>query len=115
MLPKTLTAAALRPILLATLDAGEAYGYQLSQRIEWISDGSIEWNSGTLYPVLHRMETELLIESYWKPSDSGPRRKYYRLTAKGRKAVEIEKSNWMSVHEVLVRLWQPNVAFGDRA
>jgi len=115
MLPKTLTAAALRPILLATLHAGEAYGYQLSQRIEWISDGSIEWNSGTLYPVLHRMETELLIESYCKPSDSGPRRKYYRLTAKGRKAVEIEKTNWMSVHEVLVRLWQPNVVFGDRA
>jgi len=112
MLPKTLTSAALRPIVLATLAAGEAYGYQISQRIEQISDGAIEWNAGTLYPVLHKMETELLIEPIWRPSDSGPRRKYYRLTAKGRKSVELEKAHWMTVHDVLVRLWQPNVSFG---
>ena len=112
MLPKTLTAAALRPIVLSTLASGEAYGYQLSQRIEWISKGSIEWNSGTLYPVLHRMETERLIKATWKPSDAGPRRKYYSLTARGRKALEVEKAHWMSVHDVLLRLWQPDVSFG---
>ena len=112
MLPKSLTAAALRPIVLATLAAGEAYGYQLSQRIEWISGGSIEWNSGTLYPVLHRLEAEGLIKSTWKPSDSGPRRKVYSLTPKGRKAAEVEKSQWMTVHETLLKLWQPNVSFG---
>lgn len=111
MLPKTLTAAALRPIVLATLSAGEAYGYQLIQRIEWISGGSIDWKTGTLYPILHRMETENLIEANWKPSDSGPRRKYYRLTAKGKNAVQIEKDHWMTVHDVLVRLWKPNVSF----
>jgi PadR family transcriptional regulator PadR len=112
MLPKTLTAAAIRPIVLSTLAAGEAYGYQLSQRVELISGGNIEWNAGTLYPVLHRLETELLIESVWKPSDSGPRRKYYHLTAIGKQAVETEKAQWMTVHDVLVQLWQPNVSFG---
>lgn len=113
MLPKTLTAAALRPMVLATLAAGEAYGYQLSQRIEWISGGAIEWNTGTLYPVLHRLETERLIEAVWRPSDAGPRRKYYRLTMKGKKAVETEKAQWMTVHDVLLRLWQPDVSFGS--
>lgn len=111
MIPKTLTAAAIRPIILATLAHGEGYGYELSQRIEYISGGAIEWNAGTLYPLLHRLETEKLIEAIWRPSASGPRRKYYRLTAKGRKAVDAEKAQWLKVHEVLVKLWQPNVSF----
>ena len=111
-IPKTLTAAAIRPIVLATLACGEAYGYQLSKRIEFISDGEIEWNAGTLYPVLHRLETEHLIEAVWRPSDSGPRRKYYRLTAIGKKAVDTEKAQWMKVHGVLESLWKPDVSFG---
>ncbi|GAB5521253.1 MAG: PadR family transcriptional regulator [Rhodothermales bacterium] len=112
MIPKSLTAAAIRPIVLATLAHGEAYGYELSQRIEYISGGTIEWSAGTLYPLLHRMETEHLIASFWRPSDAGPRRKYYRLTDKGRKAADAEKNQWLSVHEVLLRLWQPTVSFG---
>ncbi len=112
VLPKTLTAAAIRPIVLATLAGGEAYGYQLSQRIEWISGGAIEWNAGTLYPVLHRLETENLIKAVWRPSDSGPRRKYYQLTMMGKKAVDAEKAQWMTVHGVLEKLWQPNLSFG---
>ena len=111
MIPKNLTTAAIRPIILATLACGEAYGYELSRRIEYISDGAIGWNAGTLYPVLHRLETERLIEAFWRSSDSGPRRKYYRLTPKGQKAVNAEKAQWMTVHDVLVKLWQPNVSF----
>ena len=111
MLPKTLTAAAMRPIILATLAHGESYGYDLSQRIGRISGGSIEWSAGTLYPLLHRLETERLIEAVWRPSDSGPQRKYYRLTQAGQRAVQNEKAQWMKVHEVLVQLWQPQVSF----
>ncbi len=111
MVPKTLTAAALRPIILALLSHGEGYGYELSQRISHISGGALDWNAGTMYPLLHRLETEKLIESFWQASDAGPRRKYYRLTAKGKKAVSTEKSQWMTVHNVLVQLWQPKVSF----
>ena len=111
MVPKNLTAAAIRPIVLAILNHGAGYGYELSQRIQYISDGALEWNAGTLYPLLHRLETENLIESFWQASDSGPRRKYYRLTAKGKKAVNTEKSQWMTVHNVLLKLWQPEVSF----
>ena len=111
MVPKTLTAAAIRPIILAILSHGEGYGYELSQRIQFISGGAINWNGGTLYPLLHRLETEKLIESFWQPSDAGPRRKYYRLTPKGQKAISTEKSQWMTMHNVLLKLWQPNVSF----
>ena len=112
MLPKALTAAILRPIVLSTLDCGEAYGYQLSQRIEFISNGSIDWNTGTLYPVLHRMEAEGLVESFWRESDSGPKRKYYRITKKGKKAVAEEQVQWDEIHGIMHRLWQKNVSFG---
>lgn len=111
MIPKTLTVAAIRPIVLATLAHGEGYGYELSQRIAFISGGAIDWPAGTLYPLLHRLETEDLIESFWQPSESGPRRKYYRLTPKGQRAVDKEKGQWMTVHNVLVKLWQPSVSF----
>ena len=111
MVPKTLTAAAIRPVILAVLSHGEGYGYELSQRIQYISDGEIEWNASTLYPLLHRLETEKFIESFWRPSEAGPRRKYYRLTAKGFKAVDTEKKQWMTIHNVLVKLWQPTVSF----
>lgn len=111
MKQKTLTAAAIRPIILATLAHGEGYGYELSRRIQFISNGEVEWNAGTLYPLLHRLETEGLIESFWQPSDAGPRRKYYRLTAKGEAAIRTEKLQWMTMHNVLMKLWQPNVSF----
>jgi len=112
MLPKTLTAAILRPIVLSTLDCGNAYGYQLSQRIELISNGSIEWNTGTLYPVLHRLEADGLVESFWQESDSGPRRKYYRITAAGRKEAKAEQLQWVEIYEIMVRLWKKDVSFG---
>lgn len=111
MVPKVLTAAAMRPIILAILAHGDGYGYELSQRVQFISGGVIEWNAGTLYPLLHRLETEKLIESFWQPSDAGPRRKYYRLTAKGEEAVSTEKMQWMTMHNVLLKLWQPTVSF----
>ena len=46
-IPKILTAASIRPIVLATLSAGEAYGYQLSKRIEYISGGEIETDTAS--------------------------------------------------------------------
>ncbi len=112
MLSKALTAAALRPIMLSILDRGEAYGYAIIRRIEELSDGRIQWTAGTLYPLLHRLETESLVASYWQPSESGPRRKYYRLTPKGAKALEAEKRQWLDVHALLLKLWGPEPAFG---
>jgi DNA-binding PadR family transcriptional regulator len=52
-----------------------------------------------------------LIEAKWRPSESGPRRKYYHLTAKGRRALEVEKRQWLDVHTVLLKLWGPELSF----
>lgn len=112
MISKALVAASLKPIMLSLLAHGESYGYDILQRIEALSNGKLQWTAGTLYPVLHRMETEDLVEAVWRASESGPRRKYYRLTPKGKKAMEAEKSQWLDVHTVLVKLWAPELALG---
>ena len=110
MISKPLIAASLTPIILSLLAHGEAYGYQILQRIEQLSDGKVLWTAGTIYPVLHRLETGNLIESSWRPSESGPRRKYYRLTARGQHALETEKRQWLDVHALLLKLWGPELS-----
>ena len=57
----------------------ESYGYELIQRVKELSDEEIEWTEGMLYPVLHRLEEEGLIESEWRDAESGRQRRYYRL------------------------------------
>jgi PadR family transcriptional regulator PadR len=71
---RELIAAATRPLLLAILAEGESYGYALIQRVTELSNGHLEWTEGMLYPVLHRLEEEGLIEAEWKEAGKGRRR-----------------------------------------
>lgn len=107
MVSKNLMAASTKPMILSILAGGEIYGYQIIQSIIQISGGILEWSEGMLYPVLHRMEKENLIRSQWKISANGRRRKYYRLTELGKKELEKERKEWLSVHRVLSSLWKP--------
>ena len=106
MIPKELAAASSRPIVLSILAQGEDYGYAIIQRVRDASGGDIEWSEGMLYPVLHRLENEGLIRSFWRKSDSGRRRKYYRLSAAGKRSLAVHHKQWISVHETLARLWR---------
>jgi len=107
MIPRPLASATLKPMVLSILSQRENYGYQIIQRIQDLSQGDIVWTTGTLYPFLHDLENEELVESYWQNVEGAPRRKYYRLTPKGRKALEKEKQQWISVNRILMRLWGP--------
>ena len=105
MLTRELAGAAAKPLILSILASGESYGYALLQRIETLSSGALSWDDSTLYPVLHRLENEGLLTSSWRKAENGGRRKYYALTAKGRKALEREKRQWLCVDTVLAQLW----------
>jgi len=107
MIPKSLIAASLKPVILSILAHGEAYGYEIIQHIDQLSDGKIQWKAGTLYPLLHRLETQGFLITVWRPSESGPRRRYYRLSERGRQVLEVEKRQWLEVHSVLEKLWTP--------
>ena len=106
MLAKELVAASTVPLVLSVLTRGESYGYELIQQVRELSGGRIEWTEGMLYPVLHWMEKEGLIESEWREAETGRKRKYYRLKREGRKALHKEQQRWMSVHETLTKLWK---------
>lgn len=105
MLSKELVAACSRPLVLTLLEGAENYGYEMIRRVRELSGGGLEWTEGTLYPVLHRLEREGLITAFWRESEVGRRRKYYRLTASGLSALAQERRDWMTVHQLLEKLW----------
>ncbi len=107
---KSLVAASSKPLILGILQEGKSYGYNIIQRVKDISNGKIEWADGMLYPVLHRLEKEKLIQSEWILSDEGRHRKYYSITEEGKAALHTEKANWMSMHEVMLNLWSLNTS-----
>lgn len=103
---KTLVAASTKPLVLSILSHGKSYGYQIIKNIEQLSNGELEWTDAMLYPVLHRMENEGLIESEWKVLENGRKRKYYSLTPLGKKERDTVRSQWMNVNTALNRLWE---------
>lgn len=105
MLNKGLMAASTKPLILTILSRGKNYGYEIIQEVKSASGGELLWSDGMLYPVLHRLESEKLISSEWIIKDDR-KRKYYKLTDKGRKELVKEKLAWMNVHNTLMRMWE---------
>lgn len=105
MISKALVAASTKPLILSILRFGESYGYQIIQRVKEVSGGELAWSDGMLYPVLHRLEKEGLIQSQWKQSEKGRMRKYYRITDSGRESLVVERAQWEVVNGALGRLW----------
>ena len=103
---KELVAASATPLVLSVLAQGENYGDALIKRVAELTDGELQWTDGMLYPVLHRLEKQGLIESEWRKSESGRRRKYYRLHREGTRALAEEKQKWEAVNSALTTLWE---------
>lgn len=103
---KDLVAASTTPLILSILSEGENYGYAIIKRVRELSSDKIQWADGMLYPVLHRLDQQGLIESYMKDSETGRKRKYYRLKDKGAGMLKEQKQQWMTVHCVLEKLWE---------
>ncbi len=102
---KDLVAASAVPLILSILSEGESYGYTIIQRVRDLSDGEIAWTDGMLYPVLHRLEGQGVLDSRWDTSEAGRKRKYYRLTAAGRLTLDEQRKQWLTVHSTLNKLW----------
>jgi len=81
-------------LILRTLAAGPMHGWSISERIQQISEEVLQVNQGSLYPALHRLEHRGGIKAEWKTSELGRRARFYRLTASGRKQLELERENW---------------------
>ena len=113
MVSRELVAACSTPLVLSILKRGESYGYEILHEVRALSGGELAWADGMLYPVLHRLQERGLILARWRKGESGRRRKYYRLSAKGGRALEKEQDAWRLIDDLLEKLWaKPRLAEG---
>ncbi|MFC2170412.1 PadR family transcriptional regulator [Calditrichota bacterium] len=102
---KDLVAASATPLVLAILSEGESYGYAIIKRVGELSCGEIHWTDGMLYPLLHRLERNGYVKATWGKSETGRRRKYYRLTDQGREELAQQQHQWQMVDSALRGVW----------
>jgi transcriptional regulator len=83
----------LDSLVLAVVAASPAHGYAVIQELERRSGGTFALPEGTVYPALHRLEREGLLASAWSDAN-GRRRRVYRLTQRGRRRLDANRSEW---------------------
>src|SRR5437868_15069880 len=91
-------------MVMRTLLAGRANGYEIAKAIERSSDDVLEVDHGSLYPALHRLEKGGLIAGKWEVSSTNRRARFYRLTAAGRKRLTVEHSKWEQMAAAVSRV-----------
>src|SRR5436190_18821759 len=102
---KDLVAASATPLVLAILTEEDSYGYAIIKRVTELSGGHLQWTDGMLYPVLHRLERQGLIAAKWGTSETGRKRKYYRITKQGRAQLAFQRQQWKVVDSTLRGIW----------
>ena len=81
-------------LILKTLERGSHHGFGITLHIQEVSGGLLKVEEGSLYPALHRLDRDKLVEAEWKVSENGRRARYYRLTAQGRQALAEQTETW---------------------
>lgn len=101
---KELISGSTPTLILAVIKNEDMYGYQIAKELEKRSEKAFSLKEGTMYPLLHALEKEKLVESYWS-STEGRKRKYYHITKKGTKHLADRKEEFeqfsVSVKKVL--------------
>jgi PadR family transcriptional regulator, regulatory protein PadR len=94
-------------LILRTLRLGSAHGHAIAKAIEQGSDDVLQVEQGSLYPALHRLIKRGWITFEDGTSENNRRAKFYRLTAKGRKQLEVETSKWDTLARAVGRILRP--------
>ena len=91
---ETLKKGTAELLVLAQLEDKPSHGYEIAQQIDRRSNGAISFHAASLYPVLYRLERRGLIAGRWVEKAGQRRRRYYTLTAAGRKVLAERRKNW---------------------
>lgn len=83
-------------LVLSVMCNTDMYGYQIIREIEKLSEDVFNLNEGTLYPILHALEKEGYLKSYWVEKEGARKRKYYHITKKGLKELNRQKAEWQT-------------------
>ena len=97
-------------LVLSLVEARPRHGYEISKLIEARSDGAVKFNIASLYPLLYRLEQRGWIQGRWVEKAGQRRRRYYRLTAEGKKMLASQRSTWESFVAAINRITEPEQA-----
>jgi transcriptional regulator len=91
-------------VLKALASQGQLHGYEITLRIEQVSESILRLQEGSLYPALHRMTQSGWLRAEWGVSDNNRRARYYSITPAGRKQLAEEERNWTQLTEAVTRV-----------
>jgi len=94
-------------LILRTLQWGPEHGHGIGLAIRNSSEDVLQVEHGSLYPALHRLRKQGLIDAEWKMTENKQRARYYRLTPKGKKVLATEESRWNRMVEAIARVMRP--------
>ena len=97
--------ASAAPIILAVLQNGDNYGYDIILKVKELTNNEINWKGASIYPVLKKLESRGLIRSYWKKADNDRHRKYYTILPEGKKQFERNMHEWEMIYSLFGKLW----------
>jgi PadR family transcriptional regulator, regulatory protein PadR len=91
-------------LILSLIEVRPRHGYEISKLIEERSGGVLRFNVASLYPLLYRLEKRGWIEGRWVEKAGQRRRRYYKLTAAGKKVLAAQRSGWRAFVEAINRI-----------
>ena len=91
-------------LILSLLDARDRHGYEISKLIEQRSGGTVRFHAASLYPLLYRLEKRGWVQGRWVEKAGQRRRRYYRLTAQGRKVLASQRRDWRNFVDAISRI-----------
>jgi transcriptional regulator len=97
----------LDALVLKTLAGAPRHGYGIARYLEEATEGAVLVEEGSLYPALYRLERRRLLEAEWRPSETGRRAKFYRLTREGRAELARETRAWAEFSAAVSRVLLP--------
>ena len=95
--PTNLLQGTLDLLILKSLALGELHGLGVSRRVEQLTRGTFDVGPGSLFPALHRLEGSGWLTSRWGVSENNRKAKFYRLTAAGRRQLDVETGQWKRI------------------
>jgi PadR family transcriptional regulator PadR len=105
--PTDLVQGTVDLIIMKTIALEPMHGWAIAQRIRQLSNEILHVQQGSLYPALQRLERDGWITAEWGTSENNRRAKYYRLTPKGRKQLDVETSKWETLSRAIARILRP--------
>ena len=101
MLDRELKKGSAELIILSIVEARACHGYEISKLIEARSDGRLKFHVASLYPLLYRLEERGWLQGRWAEKAGQRRRRFYSLTAEGRRVLTSQRDSWKTFVEAM--------------